>query len=196
MENVLVVKKAKLFERFKFEGFLHSKKFNFYKTILKNYEFKLRNEKLENDKRFKQIIPYQVLICNCHKKVFVYKRVKSKSEKRHLFKYSIGIGGHINLKSKDPIEKGRLKELEEEVSLPRIIKNKMVGYINLENSLFNSVHFGIVYFLLLKNEEVDIKEKINKKIGFFDYKKLKKLKNRMEDWSKLLIENFDELNFF
>src|SRR3990167_5565757 len=119
--EILVVKKEKLFEKKNFLGFLPLEEANFIDIINKNHEFKERNDDLENNPDYIQAVPYVWLINEREKKVFLYQRALSKGdykEKRHLNKYSGGIGGHIDKDTDDvddPISRAMMRELEEEV---------------------------------------------------------------------------------
>src|ERR1700728_3318445 len=54
----------------------------------------LNRSDAEQDKRYKQLIPYVLLICN--DKILRYRRGKAGGEKRLHGLYSVGIGGHIS----------------------------------------------------------------------------------------------------
>ena len=54
----------------------------------------LNRSEAENDKRYKQLIPYVLLICNG--KILRYRRGKGGQETRLHGLYSVGIGGHIS----------------------------------------------------------------------------------------------------
>src|ERR1044071_1846531 len=80
----------------------------------------LNRSEAEHDKRYKQLIPYVLLICN--DKILRYRRGKGGGETRLHGLYSVGIGGHISeedhqLFSNDPYREGMRRELMEEVAV-------------------------------------------------------------------------------
>src|SRR6266704_864085 len=54
----------------------------------------LNRSEAEQDKRYKQLIPYVLVICN--DKILRYRRGKGGQETRLHGLYSVGIGGHIS----------------------------------------------------------------------------------------------------
>src|SRR6266576_6204583 len=53
----------------------------------------LNRSDAEQDKRYKQLIPYVLIIC--HRKILRYRRGRGGQETRLHGLYSVGIGGHI-----------------------------------------------------------------------------------------------------
>src|SRR5215831_12478 len=84
----------------------------------------LNRSEAEHDKRYKQLIPYVLLICN--DKILRYRRGKGGQETRLHGLYSVGIGGHISdqddgLFSKDiGYQEGMRRELMEEVAVKEV----------------------------------------------------------------------------
>src|SRR6185437_9107757 len=62
-------------------------------TASANILYRNRSE-AELDRRYKQLIPYVLIICNG--KILRYRRGKGGSEKRLHGFYSVGVGGHIS----------------------------------------------------------------------------------------------------
>src|SRR3984885_12532295 len=81
----------------------------------------LNRSEAEQDKRFKQLIPYVLLLCG--DKILRYRRGKGGGETRLHGLYSVGIGGHISeedhgLFSQDRgYQEGMRRELMEEVAV-------------------------------------------------------------------------------
>jgi predicted NUDIX family phosphoesterase len=151
IKEVLVVNREKLFEKGDLQGFLNIEERNLISGILKNYEYKERNEELENNEEFLQVIPYVWVVNPQTKKVFLYKRAPSSGEykeTRHLNYFSCGVGGHIDRdteeNSDDPIMNAAIRELEEETVMENYPKPKIVGFINDDSNIFNKVHLGVV----------------------------------------------------
>src|SRR5882724_381896 len=78
----------------------------------------LNRSDAEQDKRYKQLIPYVLLICQ--DKILRYRRGKGGQETRLHGLYSVGIGGHISdedssLFSNVGYREGMQREIKEEV---------------------------------------------------------------------------------
>lgn len=148
--DILVVRREKLFSKIKqFQGFLKfDEDTNFKDEIMEHFEYLERNELLEKNPDYKQIIPYVWLINPNNKKVFLYKRSSSGNESRLYEKYSGGVGGHIDKdteeKSGDPINEAMLRELKEEVEMKEYPSPKIIGFINDETGDVEKVHFGVI----------------------------------------------------
>src|ERR1041385_5533709 len=84
----------------------------------------LNRSEAEHDRRYKQLIPYVLLIHD--DQLLRYRRGKGGEETRFHGLYSIGIGGHIseedhNLFSNDVgYEEGMLREVREEVDIEKV----------------------------------------------------------------------------
>ncbi|MEK6899100.1 MAG: NUDIX domain-containing protein [Nanoarchaeota archaeon] len=148
--EVLVVKREHIFPHDAFQGFLPLHYKNYFDIILDKFEYKERNDSLENDPTFLQIVPYIWLINSKEKKVFIYKRAPSKSsykEERHLNKLSGGVGGHIDkedLQNENLILDAAVREMKEELVMASVPEPKFIGYINDDSTRFSEVHLGIV----------------------------------------------------
>lgn len=121
--------------------------------------YKNRSE-AELDKRYKQLIPYVLIICG--DKILRYRRGKKGGEARLHGLYSVGIGGHISeedhgLFSKSfGYEDGMRRELAEEVKMDESgqVNETMVALINDDSTEVGYVHFGVVHILRVSNENV------------------------------------------
>src|SRR5713226_6203075 len=84
----------------------------------------LNRSEAEHDKRYKQLIPYVLVLCNG--KILRYRRGKGGQETRLHGLYSVGVGGHISdqddgLFSKDiGYQEGMRRELMEEVAVDKV----------------------------------------------------------------------------
>jgi predicted NUDIX family phosphoesterase len=159
--EILVVKKDILFKDGDFDGFLETKKRDFSKIIAKNFEFRERNDALESNPDYIQIIPYIWLVNPKTKKVFIYQRAVGNgdySDKRYINKISGGIGGHIDKdaeeRSSDPIMAAMVRELKEELIMDKYPTPKFFGYMRDHSDMFNKVHLG---FVGLAETELDAK---------------------------------------
>jgi predicted NUDIX family phosphoesterase len=117
----------------------------------------LNRSDAEQDKRFKQLIPYVLLVCR--DKILRYRRGKGGQETRLHGLYSVGVGGHISeedhgLFSHDRgYQEGMRRELMEEVAVDAG-NQPAVAAINDDSTEVGQVHFGIVHIVRVSEESV------------------------------------------
>src|SRR5438270_3268040 len=117
----------------------------------------LNRSEAETDKRYKQLIPYVLLICN--EKILRYRRGKGGQETRLHGFYSVGIGGHIAdedhglFSAGVGYEEGMRRELMEEVAVEQV-SAPAVGLINDDSTEVGYVHFGVVHVMDVAGESV------------------------------------------
>src|SRR5580692_10014212 len=105
----------------------------------------LNRSEAELDKRYKQLIPYVLVICN--DKILRYRRGKGGQETRLHGLYSVGVGGHISeednglFSSGLGYEEGMRRELMEEIAVDEL-KESVVAVINDDSTEVGYVHFG------------------------------------------------------
>jgi predicted NUDIX family phosphoesterase len=125
-------------------------------TSSSNLKYLNRSE-AEKDKRFKQLIPYVLIVCN--DKILRYRRGKGGQETRLHGLYSVGIGGHISeedhgLFSKDRgYQEGMRRELMEEVAIDAI-NEPALAVINDDSTEVGQVHFGVVHLVRVPDKSV------------------------------------------
>ena len=159
---------------------------------------------VENDSRYKQIIPY-IVIVNADQ-VFTYQR--KGTESRLTDKISIGIGGHVNVCDYclgktlfDTVNNAANREFREEVYVKGVSdQSQFYLYNQLMNPVgvlyagnvgddVNSVHFGVIYIVRLHAiaaASLILKEE-GKQLDWMSLKDLKNMEN-LEEWSKLVVE--------
>jgi len=161
-----------------------------YKIILKNFVF-LPRKQLEQDSSYKQIIPYTIIV-NPQKEIFLYQRFPTQREERLHNKYSIGIGGHIELvdfkRIEEIITSAAIRELKEEINLKEPLQLKLQGFINDDTNPVGQVHLGVVYQGEVK-EKITVKEKKLMKGSFCPIEKLLSIYPLMETWSQILMDS-------
>src|SRR5579872_4112225 len=91
-EQILVVKREKLFPHGAWNGIKAVDFAPYAELIQTNQEFQPRSQ-METDPRYKQIIPYLVFTHN--NTYFLMQRQAKMGDMRLANKYSLGIGGHI-----------------------------------------------------------------------------------------------------
>jgi predicted NUDIX family phosphoesterase len=125
-------------------------------TASSNIIYRNRSE-AELDKRYKQLIPYVLVICDG--KILRYRRGKGGGEKRLHGLYSVGVGGHISEEDNGLFSnavgyhESMRRELMEEVAIEGA-KEAAVALINDDSSDVGYVHFGVVHVLTVTNENV------------------------------------------
>src|ERR1035438_6324719 len=111
----------------------------------------------EEDRRYKQLIPYVLLICEG--KILRYRRGRGGQETRLHGLYSVGVGGHISdedhglFSSGAGYQDGMRRELMEEVEVEEV-KDAAVGVINDDSTEVGQVHFGVVHIMYVAKETV------------------------------------------
>src|SRR5438105_4820834 len=124
-------------------------------TASSNIVYRNRSE-AELDKRYKQLIPYVLVICDG--KILRYRRGKGGGEKRLHGLYSVGVGGHISEEDNglfsDAVgyHESMRRELMEEVAIEGA-KEAAVALINDDSTDVGYVHFGVVHVLNVANED-------------------------------------------
>jgi predicted NUDIX family phosphoesterase len=150
----------------------------------------------ENDRRYKQLIPYVLLICD--DKILRYRRGKSGQETRLHGLYSVGIGGHISeedhgLFSKDRgYQEGMRRELMEEVAVGEA-KEAAVAVINDDSTDVGLVHFGVVHVMHVFDENVATGRSGIAAPEFIPTADAVKGASGYESWSRFCLEHLDVL---
>ncbi len=159
-------------------------------------EFRER-QTLESDKKYLQAIVYGIVTDG--QNVLGLWRAERKGgnegykEMRHNNKIGLACGGHVEpidgYKAPDFFGKAFLRELSEELVFPAgFSEPKAVGIILYEETLFDSVHLGLIY--KLKAERVELPEQGDEytKVEFLKPERLHELSDRMEGWGKVIGE--------
>jgi predicted NUDIX family phosphoesterase len=150
----------------------------------------------EQDRRYKQLIPYVLLLSNG--KILRYRRGRGGQETRLHGLYSVGVGGHISdtddgLFSKDVgYRDGMRRELQEEVAV-EAVDEMAVAVINDDSTDVGYVHFGVVHVMQVPNEKA-----VGGRSGivgpeFIPLADAVKNASAYESWSRLCLENLDAL---
>src|SRR6478752_1030466 len=125
-------------------------------TASSNILYRNRSE-AELDRRYKQLIPYVLVICNG--KILRYRRGKGGGEKRLHGLFSVGVGGHISEEDNGLFaesvgyHESMRRELMEEVAIEGA-REAAVAVINDDSTDVGYVHFGVVHVLTVTNENV------------------------------------------
>src|SRR5215472_13251697 len=117
----------------------------------------INRSEAELDRRYKQLIPYVLIICN--DRILRYRRGKGGQETRLHGLFSVGIGGHISEEDNGLFTnavgytESMRRELMEEVAVGEA-KEAAVAAINDDSTDVGQVHFGIVHVMHVDNEDV------------------------------------------
>ncbi len=156
----------------------------------------LNRSEAELDKRYKQLIPYVLVICNG--KILRYRRGKGGGETRLHGLYSVGIGGHIAEEDNGLFSKAvgytesMLRELKEEVDIDEA-NQTVVAVINDDSTEVGYVHFGVVHVMHVADESVAGGRSGIVSPEFVPFAEAKKDPAGYESWSRFCIENLDLL---
>jgi predicted NUDIX family phosphoesterase len=156
----------------------------------------LNRSDAEHDKRYKQLIPYVLLICNG--RILRYRRGRGGQETRLHGLYSVGIGGHIAEEDHGLFSKGlgyhegMRRELMEEVAVEEV-KESAVAVINDDSTEVGYVHFGVVHVVHVANETI-----VGRRSGivgpeFIPIVEAVKNVSGYESWSQLCLEHLELL---
>jgi len=211
IENIACIPKHAFDECGSFQGFTPN--IQRYAELLKAPSFAAR-DKLENDPRYKQLIPYIIIRKRLGASVppifFSYCRAPDQSEARLHNKFSIGVGGHVNDQDAkslaDPFLAGAYRELHEEVTfsylapvdedhagVPSESSLRPVGLINDDSNEVGAVHLGVVFLcdadeLVVQPNEAD--EASMHHPHWYAADELKHYVEDYETWSQICINDF------
>ena len=195
-ERVLCFERKLLEELGLFQGLsLEVEKYLPVVTATSNLTYLNRSE-AELDKRYKQLIPYILLICD--DKILRYRRGKGGQETRLHGLYSVGIGGHISeedhglFSSDRGYQDGMRRELLEEVALDEV-NETAVAVINDDSTEVGYVHFGVVHIMYVANENVAGRRSVIVSPEFVPIAEAVKNASGYESWSRFCLENLDVL---
>lgn len=158
--------------------------------IREHGSYQLRNNELEGNKSFKQVIPY--IVVKCEDKYLFATRKSGGSESRLRGKGLVGFGGHVraeDVEGKSLTDWGK-REIEEELDVRSEIKEiSFRGVINRLQDEVDHVHVGLLVVVYVSGQEVGILEK--EKFSEPEWKSLEELKavEHMEGWSQLVVRS-------
>lgn len=195
-ERVLCFERKLLDELGAFQGLsLEVDKYLPAVTAASRLVYRNRSE-AEQDPRYKQLIPYVLLLCNG--KVLRYQRGKGGQESRLHGLYSVGIGGHISeedhglFSTRGGYHEGMRRELMEEVAIEQE-KEVAVGVINDDSTEVGRVHFGVVHVMPVASEAVAGRRSGILRPEFIPLSEAMKNPDAYESWSRFCLENLDAL---
>lgn len=195
-ERVLCFERKLLEELGVFQGLnLETEKYLPRLTSSSNLLYLNRSD-AEQDKRYKQLIPYVLVICDG--RILRYRRGKGGQETRLHGLYSVGIGGHISeedhglFSSDRGYQEGMRRELMEEVAIDEV-RETPVALINDDSTEVGYVHFGVVHVVHVNNENVAGRRSGIVAPEFLPIAEATKDPSSYESWSRFCLEQLDVL---
>lgn len=156
----------------------------------------LNRSDAELDKRYKQLIPYVLIVCDG--KILRYRRGKGGGETRLHGWYSVGVGGHISeednglFANKLGYREGMRRELMEEVAIDKE-KDVAVALINDDSTDVGYVHFGVVHVMHVSDEAVAGRRSGIVAPEFIPIADALNDLSSYESWSRFCLENIESL---
>lgn len=184
-EKVMVVAREDLFRDGIWNGIKTDSLPKYINLISKKHKFLPRAE-VEHDPAWKQIIPY--LVFEKDDRIFLTRRRANHSDLRLASLYSIGIGGHINIKD---IKNGTQimlwakREFEEEIDYDGNYKTEFLGLINHDANDVGLVHAGLVIKVIGDSDKIAIRDE-HKTGKLMRLPEVAKYYKRMETWSQIV----------
>lgn len=154
--------------------------------------FQIRS-RVEEDERWRQIIPYVVTRHNG--RVLLLERLSSQGESRLHNLLSIGVGGHVNPSDsvnggRNIVENAMWREMKEELDFEGKPEFDLRGIINFRGDPVARVHLGFAYIADFASQP-KIRETDKMTGAFVTSAQLPSYYDRMEGWSRVLIDHLE-----
>lgn len=150
----------------------------------------------EHDHRYKQIIPYALIVCG--DKILRYRRGKRGVESRLHGLYSIGVGGHILEQDNWPFSRSlgyreaMRRRLREELDID-VTGEIAVAVINDDGNDVGRFHFGVVHVVRVADESLARWRHGVVHPEFVPFSEAVKDASSYESWSHFCLLALDEL---
>jgi len=195
-ERVLCFKRQLLEELGMFQGLsLDVEKYLPVVTSHANLVYLNRSD-AEQDRRYKQLIPYVLIIFD--DQVLRYRRGRGGEETRLHGLYSVGIGGHISdedhglFSDGAGYQDGMRREIREEVAVDE--GNEVsVAVINDDSTEVGYVHFGVVHLMHVASERIAGRRSGIVAPEFIPMAEAVKDASSYESWSRFCLEHLEVL---
>ncbi len=151
-------------------------------------------ERVEEDERYRQPIPYAVLVYEG--KVWRMKRKPKGGEKRLVGRQSIGVGGHVNPEDlcREPVTWALYRELFEEAGV-RARRVRRLGLILTDATPVERVHVGVLY--LVEPDQKPVAQEAEKLSGeLVPLAQVEAEAERLEGWSRVALEALRGINLY
>jgi predicted NUDIX family phosphoesterase len=157
-------------------------------AILNNCSF-IDRDIVEQDGRYKQVIPYVVI--QHQNRYLLIQRTPKQTEARLHNLFSLGIGGHVNDddssgKSCDIITSGMQREFDEEIRLEAGGPCKLIGVINDDSTEVARFHVGFVHLLIATSPRFTILEQGKYTAAWKSPDEISNYYDQMESWAQII----------
>jgi len=199
-ENILVIRRSLFDELGAFQGLTFETEKYLRAILSRGNNFFIPRPQAETDPRFKQIIPYALIVFE--NSVLHYVRGKKAGEQRLVAKGSIGIGGHMaedadkflwHSTDEETYRAGVEREVNEEIKIDAPFEDRIVALLNDDITEVGSVHLGVVHVFKLAEPKVEKREAIITGLTFLAEDELFARRETMETWSQLCLDSLDRL---
>jgi predicted NUDIX family phosphoesterase len=144
---------------------------------------------MEEDPRWKQVIPYPVL--RDRERWFLMRRTRAGADPRLHDRFSIGVGGHVNPADgglDGDLSKALRREWTEELDVDFVPAFRFVGLLNDDTTPVGAVHLGLVYEGDAAGRPVAIRETDKLTGRFAESHEVAAVAESLETWSRLAFE--------
>jgi predicted NUDIX family phosphoesterase len=144
---------------------------------------------MEEDPRWKQVIPYPVL--RDRDRWFLMRRTRAGADARLHDRFSIGVGGHVNPADgglDGDLSKALRREWTEELDVDFVPAFRFVGLLNDDTTPVGAVHLGLVYEGDAAGRPVAIRETDKLTGRFAESHEVAAVAESLETWSRLAFE--------
>jgi len=145
----------------------------------------MRRGDAEEDRGFKQVIPYLVL--RDGERWFLMRRTQGGGDARLHNLWSIGVGGHLNPGDGD-VDGGLRREWHEEVVADFVPAFAPLGLLNDDTTPVGQVHVGFVFTADALGRRVAIRETEKLEGAFATTERVAELRDSLETWSRLAFD--------
>jgi predicted NUDIX family phosphoesterase len=199
-EQILVVKRSVFDKLGAFQGVNFQVNHYLEKLLCKEELEFVPRAAAEKNPQLKQLIPYVIMAYE--DSYLCYQRGKRAGEQRLVEKISIGIGGHINPVDDTPLfcddfsdiyHNAVAREVAEEIDIQCKYNERIVGLLNDDSNEVGRVHLGVIHLWQLEAPLVTKREQMICKLDFMKIPQLNQIRNKMETWSQLCLDNLTEL---
>ena len=149
---------------------------------------------VEEDERFRQPIPYAVLVYEG--KVWQMERKPKGGEKRLIGLKSLGVGGHVNPEDlcREPVTWALYRELWEEAGV-RAKRVRRLGLLLTDASPVERVHVGVLY-LVAPDRRPAVREAEKLSGELVPLSRVEAEAERLEGWSRVALDTLRGINLY
>jgi predicted NUDIX family phosphoesterase len=140
----------------------------------------------EEDASWKQVIPYLALFDRS--RIFLMQRTRAGGDRRFHYRWTIGLGGHVDPSDGD-VEGGLRREWAEEVTADWEPEPTFLGLLNDDSTAVGRVHLGVVFSAEADGRPVSVRETDKLRGAFVDGSEVLRVYERLETWSQLLFDH-------